>query len=384
MTMKNETTSSLWRKGLQQDLGKIEAHKDGWARALPAAVTLGGLLDNPPPPCRPVIAPWLNFGESCLLWGSSGSGKSMLALTLAIGASGGGSVLGWTFPNPTKVLYVDGEQSRNTLFNRLQLLMKAVPGVDETLCRKNLTISAATLQKPEVRFFDIADHAQVEPMVDMVKAQGFGLVIFDNMTTLTDEIEDENDAAQVKRFQRLFTALKGANVAVILVHHSGKDGNSYRGSSAIVTTFERMLGMTRRNATATTKIDAKVVVGKYRDEAPEGFETEFRAIFHTKKDENGTLIEGPEWQTPATHARKSWNLFASGVESGDFTKIEDFITAYNQAFGETMTAGNFSERIVRKQWFAQLGITPDEYKAKKATMHSLQTALDDSPDGTTY
>jgi len=137
----------------------------------------------------------------------------MLALTLAIGVSGGGSVLGWTFPNPMKVLYVDGEQSRNTLFNRLPLLIKSVPGADEKLCRKNLTLSAATMQSPEVCFFDIANHDQVEPTAEMVKAQGFGLVVFDNMTTLTDVIEDENDSAQVKKFQKLFTALKAANVA---------------------------------------------------------------------------------------------------------------------------------------------------------------------------
>lgn len=376
---RSEAPEQLWPKEVQERLENDAKRKDDWGRVRPTAVTLGSFLDDQPPPARPLIAPWLNFGESCLLWGSSGSGKSMLALTLAIGAAGGGSVLGWTFPNQTKVLYVDGEQSRNTLFNRLPLLMKAVPGADAGLCRKNLTLSAATMQRPEVRFFDIANHDQVEPVVEMVKAQDFGLVVFDNMTTLTDEIEDENDSASVKKFQRLFTALKAAGVAVILVHHSGKTGKDYRGSSAIVTTFERMLGMTRRSAVSTTKIDADVVVGKFRDEAPEGFETEFRAIFHTKRGETGQLVEGPEWQTPATQARKSWRLFCAGVERGDFMQITDFLPAYNQSFEGTMTAENFSDRIVKKQWFAQAGIKPEEYAAMKERMRSLREALEDKP-----
>jgi hypothetical protein len=41
----------------------------------------------------------------------------------------------------------------------------------------------------------------------------------------------------------LIIALKGLNCAVILVHHSGKSGKSYRGSSNLVTALDKEIGL---------------------------------------------------------------------------------------------------------------------------------------------
>jgi hypothetical protein len=66
----------------------------------------------------PVVEP----GTAALIYGAPGVGKSFLALGLALAIAGGGSLLGWTAPRPHKVLYLDGEMSRDAVATRLRLL----------------------------------------------------------------------------------------------------------------------------------------------------------------------------------------------------------------------------------------------------------------------
>ena len=71
---------------------------------------------------------------------------------------------------------------------------------------------------------------------------GAELVILDNYSTLA-EVDDENDAAAMTPTLAFLLRVKQARIGCILVHHSGKTGATYRGSSKLATTFEVIVGL---------------------------------------------------------------------------------------------------------------------------------------------
>jgi len=340
------------------------AHKKPEAgQGTPApAFRLSGLLSwsalqsIPLPPDEPIISPWLNSGESCLLWGGTGSGKSMVAMSLALAVAGGGRVFGWTCPKPRRVLWVDGEMSQRTICKRLPFLAQTVEGLSLETAQENLTIYARTMAAPGERTLDINDAEHASELVDYAKREGAALVVFDNLSTLSDGIEDENAAASFKPMQALCAKLKGANVACLMVHHAGKLGTSYRGSSNIGTTFERILGIIHDPEEPATKLSASVSLEKFRDEAPEGFSPEFHL-------ELAKTLQGPRWLVKdSSPDRAAYKLFAEG----DHCSIAEFVSNHNARTGEKRAPKNF-RRDFRDRW-KRTGIPEDRIAEAEAAM----------------
>jgi len=80
-------------------------------------------------------------------------------------------------------------------------------------------------------------------IIEHCQKEGFGLVVFDNLTTLSPSLEDENSATAWAPLNDLVVGLKKAGVATLVVHHSNRSGTGYRGSSAILTTMETVVGL---------------------------------------------------------------------------------------------------------------------------------------------
>ena len=59
-------------------------------------------------------------------------------------------------------------------------------------------------------------------MLEELRRDRVDLVIFDNFTTLSDSLGDENSAGAMKPALTLMLKLKQAGIAAILVHHSNK------------------------------------------------------------------------------------------------------------------------------------------------------------------
>lgn len=177
-----------------------------------------------------------------MVWAPSGVGKTMLTLTVALAVAGGGAVFGWTAPEPRKVLLVDGEMNIVDLQERLRSLAGTVTGFDAVAAGKNLTVVARQYQDPDAAFPDLATPEGRECVFKLIRETGADLVVLDNLSTLAT-LEDENDAAKMSPALAFLMRLKQAGVGCILVHHSGKAGTSFRGSSKLATTFEVILGL---------------------------------------------------------------------------------------------------------------------------------------------
>lgn len=208
---------------------------------------LGRLLDTPMPPRQPLLSPWLREQESALVWAAPGVGKTMLTLSIALAVAGGGSFLGWSAPRPRRVLLIDGEMPKDDLQGRLRSLAGSVEGLDLEAARVNLSLLARHAQDPDAAFPDFGDLEQHDRILDLIRGAKPDLLILDNLSTLAT-LADENAASQTQHVVKLLTRLKQAGIAVVVVHHSGKSGAHYRGSSMLATTFEVILGLTRDRA----------------------------------------------------------------------------------------------------------------------------------------
>lgn len=263
-------------------------------------ITLGHLLAHRFPPREDLVAPWLRQGESAMLWASPGTGKTLLTLTLAVMVAGGGRVLGWCSPKPRKVLLVDGEMSAEDLQERAAWLIGTVDGIDRDAAAANLHILSRNWQGPEVAFPDLGDRdgrpghqSGQDEVIAEARRLGAELVLLDNFSTLV-EVADENDAASMNATLAFLLRLKQLRMGCLLVHHSGKDGGSYRGSSKLATTFEVIIGLRPLDNVATTAGAAfKLEWTKYRREPCEAVRSrEVRLV----KDKAGQ----PRWEAAAT------------------------------------------------------------------------------------
>ncbi|WP_415717275.1 AAA family ATPase [Maridesulfovibrio sp.] len=235
------------------------------------APSLNSLLNMEFPPREHLIKPWLRDGESAMIYASPGVGKSMLTLTLALVIAGGGEFMGWKAPKPRKVLFVDGEMHIQDIIDRATLLLSGLD-IDIEVATQNMTILARQYQLPEAEFPDLAfeegrdwmlDFATMGDSDDQYDAEKYDLVILDNLSTLAS-IKDENDAGDFNEVLQFLMKLKQAKVACILVHHSNKNANNYRGSSKLATTFEVILGLKAVESIQSNGTSFKLCWDKFR------------------------------------------------------------------------------------------------------------------------
>ncbi len=226
--------------------------------------TLGDLLDAPIPVREYLLEPLIREGESMMLWAAPGVGKTMVALSIALAVAGGGRFLAWAAPKPCKVLYVDGEMHLADLQDRLRSLATTIPGFDVGAARGNLTVLARQDQDPEADFPDLATDEGQAFILDKARREEFSLVILDNFSVLAD-VDDENDAAAMSPVLAFLMRMKQANVATMLLHHSSKGGDNYRGSSKLATTFEVIAGLETAKGVESRHSSAfDMTFGKFR------------------------------------------------------------------------------------------------------------------------
>jgi putative DNA primase/helicase len=128
----------------------------------------------------------------------------------------------------------------------------------------NLSFIARQHQDLGAKFYDLTDDETQEELIQRVQRERIELLILDNFTTLSEGLEDENDAAGFKAVQDFFLQMKKIGVATILVHHSNKSGKQMRGSTALETTFEVILGLERPKVAGPGKAKFVINFGKFR------------------------------------------------------------------------------------------------------------------------
>lgn len=195
----------------------------GGTRGTLRVLDIERMLTTPPPPVPWRAEPLLARGCVTMLAGREGQGKSMLALALAAAIGHGATVVGMAC-EAGRVLYVDAENGEREAHRRVH----------------GLGVKPGTLVYVEADGFNLKLHRpQLEALVDEHKPD---VLILDSLRSLAPGL-DENDSMQTEAALRPVVRLtQGRGIATLILHHAGKAGVEYRGSTAIGAAVE--LGFT--------------------------------------------------------------------------------------------------------------------------------------------
>ena len=183
---------------------------------IPSVYSAEKILTANLPPRELLLDPILSTKTLAMLYAPRGVGKTHMALGIAWAVASGGSFLKWQAERPRKVLYIDGEMPVADIQQRLRLLGSA---------------------PPELRFM-MAD-MEPEGLHDLGKwdarkllRASWGktpdLLVLDNLSSLVGKSTDDPDAWN--GLQDWLLTCRRDGIAVLIVHHAGKDGQQ-RGTS---------------------------------------------------------------------------------------------------------------------------------------------------------
>jgi hypothetical protein len=130
---------------------------------------------------------------------------------------------------------------------RARQLRHGLPKLDKSAADKNLYFLARQHQGAGIQFPSITEQAGQSFILDRLMKQKVDLVVLDNFSTL-GEVEDENAASSFNAIQQFLLQLKVQEVATMLVHHTGKAEDNFRGSSKLAATFETIIQLERPQA----------------------------------------------------------------------------------------------------------------------------------------
>lgn len=169
------------------------------------------------PKSQIILNPILKSGNLAMVYAKRGIGKSFFAISLAYAVATGRKFLRWEAENPAKVMYIDGEMPANILQERFTRIAKGFND-DCDKYTKNIVIISADLQEtPSINIANEDFQNFVERNLSDVK-----LIILDNLSTLT--CVDELDNKAWVNIQDWLLKLRKKGVAVIIIHHAGKNG----------------------------------------------------------------------------------------------------------------------------------------------------------------
>jgi putative DNA primase/helicase len=205
------------------DIGTIDA-EDLKPRRL-IGLTLAELGRHVFPDRRPIFLRGdtvvFRAGHLGQVYAERGFGKTWFLQTLALIAASGGSALGFSSPEPIRVLNIDGEMASREIQERTDLLVQRL----EIPSAATITTVAADWQEDYLPRLDTpGGQAAIEPFIEDAE-----LVILDNRSCLFDP-DGEKDPSAWQATQEWLLSLRRRGKAVLLAHHSNRMGGA-RGHS---------------------------------------------------------------------------------------------------------------------------------------------------------
>lgn len=188
-----------------------------------------------------IIEPLIAAGQSVAVYSPAKTGKSLLALEIAAAVATGRATLG-NPPRPAvSVLYIDHENTRDDLRNRLEALGY---GPDDDLSRLHYSLLAD--------WEPLDTDAGGQQLTAAATEHGAALVILD---TVSRAISGEENSADtfLALYRHTGRRLKRDGVAMLRLDHSGKDATrGQRGSSAKRDDVDAVWSLLARSENALT------------------------------------------------------------------------------------------------------------------------------------
>lgn len=156
-----------------------------------------------------------------MIYAPRGVGKTHVGLGIAVACASGSDFLRWRAPKACRVLYIDGEMAAFDLKKRLEEISLHAP---KTAMQNLQIITPDDQDGPMPNLSTKEGQRKIKPYLDNVS-----LVILDNLATLCRE-GNENSGDSWIEIQNWLLDLRRRGIAVLLIHHSAKNGGQ-RGTS---------------------------------------------------------------------------------------------------------------------------------------------------------
>lgn len=160
-------------------------------------------------------------GELSACIGETHSGKTMFAYTLSLGLACGVDVFCFSSTGKRPVLYIDAETTGQKAMENLSQLAKGYKCGLEELERNFKHYSIKDQSGLITSLMDEKSRQQIEKIIEETNIK---VVVFDNLLTLTSGVI-QAPAKWVDLSSWFKNLAAKYNVAVLFVHHLGKDGN---------------------------------------------------------------------------------------------------------------------------------------------------------------
>ena len=175
----------------------------------------------------PLLGKVITHGSTGMLSAQRGLGKSLLALHVGYAVAGGKLLKPWGRGIGGVVVYLDGEMHSRTLQKRLrQISNRDSKPVTRKMVEQNFHIIGRDAFDHVIGYIDNEDD---QAFIESMLPDDCRLLIVDNLSAWTSSAREDGTAfAPIKRW---LAHLRTKGVAVLLVHHTGKNGSSQRGTS---------------------------------------------------------------------------------------------------------------------------------------------------------
>lgn len=172
------------------------------------------------PPREKLLGDWFMEGDLGFIFAPRGLGKTWLSLGMATAISSGRACGPWQSGSPRPVLYVDGEMPLESIDSRI----RGMGGADNLF-----VLNHEALFHLCGKVLNLTDPDAQAALLDYLLAKGIKVLVLDNLSCLFSGMA-ENDADAWEMVLGWLLTLRRHRIAVVLVHHSGRNG-AMRGTS---------------------------------------------------------------------------------------------------------------------------------------------------------
>lgn len=242
----------------QMTVEKVMLHKENDKTALSLVMELDDFKKFEMPEIKTIMAPWLTFGSTHMIYATRGVGKTFFALSIGLAICHGTDFGEWTIKESSNVMYVDGEMLPQDMKERIDFLS---PNLKEKMNKWYILSSGLNFQNGGSAI-NITQTFWQDFIYNEVITKDIKVVFLDNIAALTPGIE-ENDSTAWDVISSWLNKLKQTGCAIILIHHAGKGGQQ-RGTSAREDALDTVITLKPTSSDLTRGVDVDVVFEKSR------------------------------------------------------------------------------------------------------------------------
>jgi hypothetical protein len=168
------------------------------------------------PKRQPIMGTWFLEGDLGFIYGPRGLGKTWLAMLLGRSISDGKAIGPWTATEARKVLYVDGEMAVDASLERAEKMGQGREDNFFLLHHEPLFLLTG-------KVLNLTSLEAQAALTGACLSHGISVLILDNISCLLTLKENESDAWG-ERVLPWLLELRRHRIAVIFVHHAGRNG----------------------------------------------------------------------------------------------------------------------------------------------------------------